>query len=292
MRLRQYQRKYSKFGRRIWPSSSFFRVRLNAAKITLAFAVLGSLVLFSMDYRNQHFTQTLRSILVDATLPLVDGSLELSQTVSSRIKDLFSPYKKYERQLQDKDETIQFWKLEAQRLRNELHVMQDLLNYKKDLKVSAITSQMIVPLGSKYSHRGFLDVGAKTGIQKDSVVISAHGLVGKVTAVGNKTAEVMLLTHPLSSVPVYVERTNAVGVLKGDTRQGLVLDYFNTAQLEAGDRLLTSGQGGVYPRGINVAVVDKKGLDLSVRLIHQPNTTVYVYVLSAMLGEQHEPAHP
>ena len=293
MRLRQYQRKYSRFGRRIWPSASFFKVRLNAAKITLAFAALGALLLFSMDYRDQPFTQTLRSILVDATLPLVDVSLELSKTVGSNIKDLLSPYKRYERQLLEKDETIQFWKLEAQRLRNELHVMQDLLNYKKDLKVSAITSQMIIPLGAVYSHKGFLDVGAKTGIQKDFVVISAHGLVGKVVAIGHKTAEVMLLTHPLSAVPVYVERSNTVGVLKGDVRQGLVLDYFLNNQLEDGDRLLTSGQGGVFPRGINVAVVEKKDATIKVRLIHQPNTTVFVYVLSAILGEVNEvTTHP
>lgn len=291
MRLRQYQRKYSRLGRRIWPSASFFKVRLNAAKITLAFAALGSLLLFSMDYRNQQFTNTLKSIFVDATLPLVDISLELTQTVSSNIKDLISPFKKYERQLQEKNESIQFWKLEAQRLRSELHVMQDLLNYKKDLKVSAFTSQMIIPLGAQQSHKGFLDVGAKTGIQKDAVVIGAHGLVGKVISVGNRSAEVMLLTHPMSSVPVYVERTNAVGVLKGDIRQSLSLGYFLSEQLEDGDRLLTSGQGGVFPRGINVAVVEKKDSLIKVRLIHQPNTTLFVYVLSSMLGDVHGSAH-
>jgi rod shape-determining protein MreC len=292
MRLRQYQRKYSLFGRRIWPSAPFFKVRLNAAKITLMFAALGSLILFSMDYRNQQFTRTLRSMLVDATLPLVDVSSELTQVVGSNIKDLLNPYKKYERQLKEKDENIQFWKLEAQRLRSELHVMQELLNYKKDLKVSAITSQMIIPLGAQHIHKGFLDVGSKTGIQKDSIVISAHGLVGKVVSIGHKTAEVMLLTHPLSSVPVYVERSNAVGVLKGDTRQGLVLDYFLNDQLEEGDRLLTSGQGGVFPRGINVAVVEKKDATVKVRLIHQPNSTVFVYVLSPIHGELNESVHP
>jgi rod shape-determining protein MreC len=127
-----------------------------------------------------------------------------------------------------------------------------------------------------------LDVGIKSGIQKDSVVISAHGLVGKVIAVGQKTAEVMLLSHPLSSVPVYVERTNAVGVIKGDIRQGVLLEYVLADQLADGDRLLTSGQGGVFPRGINVAVIEKKSADTKIHLIHELDTTLFVYVLSSL----------
>jgi rod shape-determining protein MreC len=282
MHLRKYQRKYSRFGRRIWPSASFFRVRLNAAKITLMFAMLGVIVLSVMDYRQQHFTQTIKTMIVDATLPLVDFSVDVTHTVTHQIHDLLSPFKKYERQLKDKDETIQFWKLEVQRLRNELHVLHELLNYKKDLKVSALTSQMFIPNGYQGRHKGFLDVGIKSGIQKDSVVMSAHGLVGKVIAVGQKTAEVMLLSHPLSSVPVYVERTNVVGVVKGDVRQGVRLDYILTDQLEEGDRLLTSGQGGVFPRGINVAVIAKISAGVKLHLIHDPDSTLFVYVLSSL----------
>lgn len=291
MRLRQNQRKYSRFGRRIWPSASFFRVRLNAAKITLMFAMIGVIILSIMDYRHQQLTQTLKTMIVDATLPLVDLSVEVTQKVTHNIRDLLSPYKKYERQLHEKDESIQFWKLEVQRLRNEMHVLQELLNYKKDLKVSAVTSQIFIPQGYQNRHKGFLNVGIRSGIQKDSVVISAHGLVGKVIAVGQKTAEVILLSHPLSSVPVYVERTNAVGVIKGDVRQGVVLEYILTDELEEGDRLLTSGQGGVFPRGINVAVIEKKSAGAKIHLIHELDTTLFVYVLSSLSETMVEHVH-
>lgn len=282
MRLRQYQRKYSRFGRRIWPSVSFFRVRLNAAKITLVFGILGVLILSIMDYRNQKITQTIKTIIVDAALPLIDISADVTQKVTHNIRDLFSPYKKYERQLLEKDESIQFWKLEVQRLRNELNVLQDLLNYKKDHKISAITSQMFIPSGYQSNHKGFLDVGAKSGVQKDSVVISKYGLVGKVVSVGHKSAEVILLSNPLSSVPIYIERTNVGGVIKGDVRQGVVLEYVLGDQLEDGDRLLTSGQGGVFPRGINVAAIEKKASNLQIKPLHDINTTLFVYVLAPL----------
>lgn len=282
MRLRKLQRKYSQSGRRIWPSASFFKVRLNAAKITLIFAMLGALLLFFMDYRNQKFTQTIKTMIVDATLPLVDLSVGVTQQVTHDIRDLFSPYKKYERRLQEKDETIQFWKLEVQRLHNEMRILQELLNYKKDLKVAAVISQMFIPNGHQHGYKGFLDVGSKSGIQKNSVVISSQGLVGKVISVGHRTAEVILLAHPLSSVPIYIERTNTMGVVKGDVRQNIILEYISPDQLENGDRLLTSGQGGVFPRGINVAVVEKKSDMVRIHPVHELNTTLFVYVLSPL----------
>jgi rod shape-determining protein MreC len=282
MRWRHYQRRYSRFGRRIWPSVSFFSVRLNAAKITLVFGILGILVLSVMDYSNQKITQSIKTIIVDAALPLVDLGSDVTHKVTHNIRDLFSPYKKYERQLLEKDETIQFLKLEVQRLRNEMHVLQDLLNYKKDFKVSAVTSQMFIPQGYESTHKGFLDVGLKSGIQKDSVVMSKRGVIGKVVSVGQKSAEVMLLSHPLSSVPVYVERTNAVGVIKGDVRQGIILEYVLADQLVEGDRLLTSGQGGVFPRGINIAVIEKKTTSIKIRPFHDIDTTLFVYVLSSL----------
>jgi rod shape-determining protein MreC len=282
MRLRKLHRRYSQFGRRIWPSASFFKVRLNAAKITLIFALFGTLILSFMDYRNQKFTQAIKTMIVDATLPLVDLSVGVTQKVTDDIRDLFNPYKKYERRLQEKDETIQFWKLEVQRLRNEMRILQGLLNYKKDLKVAAVISQMFIPNGHQGGCKGFLDVGAKSGIQKDSVVMSSQGLVGKVIGVGQKTAEVILLTHPLSSVPVYVERTNTMGIVKGDVRQGVILEYIQIDQLENGDRLLTSGQGGVFPRGINVAVIEKKSEVVKIHPMHELSTTLFVYVLSPL----------
>jgi rod shape-determining protein MreC len=282
MRLRKYKRKYSNLGRRIWPSASFFKVRLNAAKITLAFAMLGTLILSFVDYRHQKITQTLKTIIVDTTLPLIDLSVDVTQRITHDIQNLFMPYKKYEQQLKDKDETIQFWKLETQRLHHEIRILQDLLNYKKDLKVSAITSQMFIPRGQNFGHKGFLDVGEKSGVQKDSVVISAKGLIGKVVNVGQKTAEVILLTHPLSAVPVYVERTDTLGVIKGDAYQGIVLEYVLSDQLKDGDRLLTSGQGGIFPRGMNVAVIEKKADIVKVYPIHDVDTTIFVYVLSPL----------
>lgn len=280
--LRRNLYQYSRYQRRFWSSSSFFKVRINAAKITLTFAIMGALFLSLLDLRKQPLTESIRNTVVDHTLPIIQMGLELTSAVTAEIRGFVNPSNKYQEVLNAKDKTIHYWKLEVQRLRNEIHSIKNLLQYKNDLKTFVVTGQLIIPAGHQMQHKGILNIGSRSGIQKNAVVVSPQGLVGKVQRVGNKTAEVMLLNHALSAVPVYVERTNAIGVLKGDAHHGLRLDYLDVSTLENGDRLLTSGQGGIFPRGINVAAINKKENNTyTLHLMHTLQDTLYVYVLSS-----------
>ncbi|MCP5322452.1 MAG: rod shape-determining protein MreC [Candidatus Paracaedibacteraceae bacterium] len=281
MYLRKYRRRHSTFGRRIWPSASFFKVRLNAAKITLVFAILGALVLSFVDYRNQQFTQNIKNLVADVAVPVVGLSMDITKNVTTEIQDLIRPYKKYEKQLQEKDDAIQLWRLEVQRLRQEIKLLKEALKYKKNLPSSILTTQLIVPRGRYFSHKAFLNIGSNFGVQKNSVVISSKGIVGKVVQVSQKTSEVMLLSHPLSAIPIYLESNNESGVVKGDVKRGLVLSYTtNFENIKNGDRVLTSGQGGVYPRGINVGLIKKKNDLINVLPFHAiDNNSMLVYVI-------------
>lgn len=281
MYLRKYRRKYSTFGRRIWPSASFFKVRLNAAKITLVFAIIGTLFLSFIDYRNQQFTQNIKNLVADAAVPVVGLGMDITKNVTTEIQGLMRPYKKYEKQLQEKDDVIQLWRLEVQRLRQEIKLLKEALNYKKNLPSSILTTHLIMPRYYKFSHKAFLSAGSKFGVQKNSVVISSKGIVGKVVQVSSKTSEVMLLSHPLSAIPVYLESNNEAGIVKGDAKQGLVLSYTtNFENIKSGDIVLTSGQGGIYPRGINVGIIQKKNDLINVYPFHTwDNSSMLVYVI-------------
>lgn len=282
MHLRKYRRKYSSFGRRIWPSASFFKVRLNAAKITLVFAILGTLVLSFIDYRNQKFTQNIKNIVAEAAVPVVGLGMDITRSVTTEIHDLIRPYKKYEKQLKEKDNVIQLWRLEVRRLREEIKLLKEALNYKKNLPSSILTTQLIIPRGHNFSHKAFLNIGSNFGVQKNSVVISSTGVVGKVVQVNPKISEVMLLSHPLSAIPIYLESNNEVGIVKGDLKYGLILSYnTNFKNIKNGDRVLTSGQGGVYPRGINVGIIQRRNDLINVYPFHtvDSRSTTVVYVI-------------
>jgi rod shape-determining protein MreC len=94
------------------------------------------------------------------------------------------------------------------------------------------------------------------GARVDQPVIDENGLVGRVVATGGGYAKVQMITDRTSAVGAMVERTSRQGVARGDSRSGLLLDYVPLqADLRPGDRVVTAGIDGIYPRGIPLGVV-------------------------------------
>ncbi len=106
--------------------------------------------------------------------------------------------------------------------------------------------------------------GARQGIRDGRIVADASGLVGQVVRVQPQTSEVRLITDRDHLVPVMVERNQLRAIVYGMGRN-LPLEVRNLSpnvDIEVGDRLLTSGIGGLYPAGLPVARVthvDRQG---------------------------------
>jgi rod shape-determining protein MreC len=100
-----------------------------------------------------------------------------------------------------------------------------------------------------------LDVGER-GAKVDQPVLAEGGLVGRVVAAGGGYAKVQMITDRTSAVGAMVERTSRQGVARGDSREGVLLDYVPLqADVRPGDRVVTAGIDGIYPRGIPIGVV-------------------------------------
>src|SRR5262245_8204709 len=94
------------------------------------------------------------------------------------------------------------------------------------------------------------------GAKVDQPVIDERGLVGRVIAVGGGYAKVQLVTDRTSAVGAMIERTGRQGVIRGDGHSGLQLDYVPLqADVKPGDRVVTAGIDGIYPRGVPIGVV-------------------------------------
>ncbi|SUO95446.1 rod shape-determining protein MreC [Suttonella ornithocola] len=115
--------------------------------------------------------------------------------------------------------------------------------------------------------------GKADGVYPQQAVIDPFGLVGQVTEVFEHEANVMLITDGRSRVPVYIERTHQRALVSGTTEKGMLA--MSTLRLDSdiavGDRLVSSGLGGVFPRGYPVAEViavsrDQRNSFLSVKL--------------------------
>jgi len=121
-----------------------------------------------------------------------------------------------------------------------------------------------------------LDKGTSSGIKKDMCAITDYGVVGYVKEVGSTWCKVVTLLESDTALGAYIQRTDEIGVVEGDftlASEGLCKMLYISADsdVKAGDRILTSGYGSVYPRGLLIGYVERTEPD--------PNTqTIVAYV--------------
>lgn len=106
-----------------------------------------------------------------------------------------------------------------------------------------------------------LDRGTRDGVSVDDVVISPEGIVGRVAAVGYNYAEVCTILDPAVSVGCIVSRTRDIGLAEGDSTLvadgRLRMSYLPRETLAAaGDLVVTTGLGGLFPAGLVVGTVE------------------------------------
>ncbi|AAU90719.1 rod shape-determining protein MreC [Methylococcus capsulatus] len=119
--------------------------------------------------------------------------------------------------------------------------------------IAELLSINLVP----YEHLVLANKGSNIGVHVGQPVFDARGVVGQVLRVSPVSAEVMLITDPNHAIPVQVERNGLRTIAVGTGRiDRLILPYLSgSADIREGDRLVTSGMGGVFPAGYPVATV-------------------------------------
>jgi rod shape-determining protein MreC len=101
-----------------------------------------------------------------------------------------------------------------------------------------------------------VDRGTKDGVRVDLPAVAWGGAVGRVIAAGRRQAKVRLLTDASSGVAGVVQRSRAQGIVLGGARSTLDLLYVpNYADVMHGDRVVTSGLDGIFPRGFGIGRV-------------------------------------
>jgi rod shape-determining protein MreC len=101
-----------------------------------------------------------------------------------------------------------------------------------------------------------LDKGKSSGIMAKMPVVTHKGLVGQVVETDRWVTKVMVINDTNSSVDVYVEGRNTRGILEGTGQTLLRLKYIRkNDEIEIGDKLITSGKDGIYPKGLAAGIV-------------------------------------
>jgi rod shape-determining protein MreC len=139
--------------------------------------------------------------------------------------------------------------------------LKELLDTQHSLAINVQLARLIgVDLGA-FRHRITLNVGARDQVKVGQVVIDARGVMGQVIEVMPTTSVAMLITDPNHAIPVTIERTGLRTVAYG-SRGGDMLTLPNipvSADVQAGDKLVTSGLGGRFPTGFPVGTIRDVG---------------------------------
>ncbi|MNK67566.1 Cell shape-determining protein MreC [compost metagenome] len=173
------------------------------------------------------------------------------------------------------------WRDEALALKNINGRYEQMLGVKTEPPVPMVTGLAITDARGPFARSRLLNIGASKGVRIGNPVLSEHGLVGRIMGASAGNSRMLLLTDVASRTPVLVERTDARAMLTGDGSGSPRLDYVRGAgSVQEGDRILTSGDGGGFPRGLPIGVA-AKGVDGSwrVKLFSDRTAIDYVRVL-------------
>ena len=119
-----------------------------------------------------------------------------------------------------------------------------------------VAARVVGDSGGAFVHSVLVNAGGQDGVRKGQAAVNGEGLVGRVAEVGERSARVLLVTDLNSRIPVLLESQRYRAILVGDNSQRPRLLYLSAdAKVSPGDRIVTSGHGGVFPPGLAVGVV-------------------------------------
>jgi rod shape-determining protein MreC len=165
------------------------------------------------------------------------------------------------RELKAELKDMRQWRDVAIALKDENARYRILLGLKTDPPIPMVAARIVTDSRGPFSDTRLANAGQDKGVKPGNPVMSENGLVGRVIGVTNGASRVLLLTDIASRTPIMIDRTNARAILTGDGGPNPRLDYLRGRDpIREGDRLLTSGDGGVLPRGLPVGTATR-GLD-------------------------------
>jgi len=150
---------------------------------------------------------------------------------------------------------LQHWRDAAIALKNLNLRYESLLKLRTEPPIPMVAARVVSDARGPYSDARLADAGSNSGVKIGNPAMSENGVVGRIIGMTKGASRILLLTDVASRTPVLIDRSNARAILTGDGGPNPRLDFvrgFNS--VKDGDVVLTSGDGGLYPRGLPVGV--------------------------------------
>lgn len=221
----------------------------------LVLSLLGLFLLWRIDSPR---VERFRAALIDRVVPSFDWVMTPITTAADMVEQ-FQSYASLHAQNQDLRRELQqmkAWKEAALQLEQQNARLLDLNQVRLDPKLTHVTGQVLADSGSPFRQSVLINVGARDGILDGWATMDGIGVVGRISGVGERTSRVILLTDTNSRVPVTVQPSGQKALLSGDNTALPPLEFLEQSDVvRPGDRVVSSGDGGMFPAGLLVGQV-------------------------------------
>ena len=229
------------------------------AFLFLIFAAFGIMLLSKSE---TIVVEKVSTVVVDVFAPIMDVLSRPAAAANDAVKTVrgLADLRDENIRLARENERLLVWQEAARRLASQNQALQSLLDFKPSPNSQSIATRVIADSGGAFVRSIVVNAGDRDGVRKGQAAVSGAGLAGRVTTAGYRSARILLITDINSRVPVLIESSRDRAILSGDNSGMPRLTFLPAnASIKAGDRVITSGHGGVFPPGLQIGQVVSSG---------------------------------
>ncbi|MFZ5963991.1 rod shape-determining protein MreC [Thalassococcus sp. BH17M4-6] len=227
-------------------------------RLLLALLILCLVGLFLVWRVDSPRVERFRAQVIDTVVPSFDWAMAPVTATVKLLRDFRSYQNIYEQNQELRRELRQMtsWKEAALQLEQENARLRDLNNVRLDPRLTYITGVVLADSGSPFRQTVLINVGSRDGIVDGWATMDGIGLVGRISGVGDNTSRVILLTDSTSRIPATIQPSGQRALIVGDNTAAPPIDFLENPDLvRPGDRIVTSGDGDVFPPGLLIGQV-------------------------------------
>ncbi len=256
------------------------------ARGSLALLLLVSLILIVMDRadpENSPFLP-LKRTMTDVTMPVmsvVSAPFRGAQVLGQWVADNWKAASRVH-QLEEENRKLLQWRDLALSLHEKMKVYEQFLKVPASPVPVVVTARVVADPGGTFVRARLINAGRHQGIAEGQAVLGYEGMIGRIMIAGKRSARVLLLTDLNSRVPVLIDGSDVHAILAGDNSDFPALLYLpRNAELVSGARIITSGDGGVLPRGLPIGtLLQRRDGSWRAALFAKGDTVDFAQVLS------------
>ncbi len=233
-------------------------LRQAAERASTAVLIIASLMLLAVDRIQPTMIEQVRVTAADAAAPLLEALAQPVATGTQALDDVSTLATVFAENARLKEENarLRAWYEASRQLEAENRSLRRLQNVAPEPGVRFTAARVIADRAGMFVKSVLITAGHEHEVEKGQAVVAGAGLVGRVTEAGRTTARVLLITDINSRIPVVLQESRHRAVAAGANQRWLRLAHLPAdAEVAIGDRIVTSGTGGLFPPGLGVGVV-------------------------------------